>query len=93
MLEKDIEKKVCDYARLHNMLAYKFTSPGHIGVPDRMFITLSGKIFFIEFKSAKGLLTTNQMREIARMQGRGLTVYVVNDVDNGKAIIDKHATN
>jgi len=88
MLERDIEKKVCDYAKLHQMLAYKFTSPGHIGVPDRMFITLDGRIFFIEFKSEKGKLTPNQQRENLRLINRGVDVYTVNNVENGKKIID-----
>ena len=33
MLERDIEKRVKEYARSKGWLAYKFTSPGHIGVP------------------------------------------------------------
>ena len=48
-LEKDIEAKVCLYARDKGMLTYKFTSPARAAVPDRMFI-YKGRVFFIEFK-------------------------------------------
>ena len=37
MLEKDIEKAVCDYAKSKGVLTYKFSSPNHVGVPDRIF--------------------------------------------------------
>ena len=38
MLEKQIERKVCDYAKNKGLLAYKFTSPARAAVPDRLFI-------------------------------------------------------
>ena len=38
MLEKQIESKVCDYAKSKGVLAYKFTSPARAAVPDRLFI-------------------------------------------------------
>jgi hypothetical protein len=50
MLEKQIEKKVCDYAKERGMLVYKFTSPNRMAVPDRLFICPDGRVFFIEFK-------------------------------------------
>ena len=49
MLEKQIEAKVCDYAKERGLLVYKFTSPNRMAVPDRMFIRPDGKVFFIEF--------------------------------------------
>ena len=88
MLEKQIEKAVCDYAKSKGLLHYKFTSPGHLGVPDRMFVTKRGTIFFIEFKSESGKTTPSQEREIARLAGHNVTVFVVHGVDNGKDIID-----
>ena len=56
MLEKDIEKKVCDYAKSKNVLAYKFTSPARAAVPDRMFVTPEGTVWF---KSPRKLRTGN----------------------------------
>ena len=57
MLEKEIEKKIVNYAKSKNFLAYKFTSPSNRSVPDRLFISPTGNIFFIEFKR-KGKIPT-----------------------------------
>ena len=88
MLEKEIEKRVCEHAKEMKILNYKFVSPGHIGVPDRMFITPKGYIFFIEFKRNGGKTTPMQDREIARIRARGIPVHIVDDVDQGIGLID-----
>lgn len=88
MLEKQIEKAVCDYAKTKGMLVYKFSSPGHASVPDRIFIRPDGKVFMIEFKSAKGKVTPAQQREHDKIYGHYVLVFIVNDVEKGKAIID-----
>lgn len=71
------------------MLVYKFSSPGHAAVPDRMFITPWGHMFMIEFKSSGGKMTPAQAREHERLWDHGISVYVVNNVEKGKALIDK----
>lgn len=88
MLEKEIEAKVCDYAKLKNVLAYKFTSPARMAVPDRMFISPSGRIWFCEFKR-KGMKPTEaQAREHLRLQQHKVSVFVIDDVEQGKLMID-----
>lgn len=89
MLEKQIEKAVCDYAKSKGLLVYKFSSPGHASVPDRMFILPDGRMFMIEFKSTVGKVTPAQAREHGRLWDHGISVYVVNNVEKGKALIDK----
>lgn len=86
-LEKDIERRVCDYAKELKMLVYKFTSPSRRSVPDRMFITELGIVFFIEFKRLGGNLTPAQEVEIEKIRKTGVRVYVVNNVEHGKEII------
>lgn len=88
MLEKDIEKKVCDYAKSKGLLVYKFTSPARAAVPDRMFVCPGGKVFFIEFKRTGQKPTLAQEREHTRLRIHGVPVYVVDDVDDGKDIVD-----
>ena len=89
MLEKQIEKAVCDYAKSKGVLCYKFVSPGHAGVPDRMFITPTGKVFFIEFKRMGGKATPLQMREVKRLQSHDVDVAIVDDVTEGQFYIDQ----
>lgn len=88
MLEKQIEKAVCDYAKSKGMLVYKFSSPGHASVPDRIFICPDGVIFMIEFKSAKGKVTSAQAREHDRLIDHCVPVHVVNNIEQGKGIVD-----
>jgi len=89
-LEKDIEAKVKEYAREQGLLTYKFTSPARAAVPDDMFVCASGRVFFIEFKRKGKLPTPAQLREHDRLRGHNVAVYVVDDVEAGKRIIDAY---
>ena len=91
MTESQIERAACLYAKSLGMLAYKFTSPGRAGVPDRVFLTPTGGVFFVEFKCATGKLSALQKNEHRLIQACGHTVYVVDSVAEGKRIIDEHA--
>jgi len=86
-LEKDIEKRVCDYAKSLGMLVYKFTSPSRRSVPDRMFITKTGTVFFIEFKRAGQKPTPAQEVEIAKIRMASVLVEVIDNVAEGKELI------
>lgn len=88
LLEKQIERSVCEYARGHGLLVYKFTSPERAAVPDRMMITSQGKVFFIEFKREGIKATAPQMREHERLLGHGVAVFVVDTVEKGRAAVD-----
>lgn len=47
--ERDIEEKVVRYAKSRNCLIYKFSSPSHRGVCDRIIIGPKG-VLFLELK-------------------------------------------
>lgn len=86
-LEKDIERKVCDFAKEYGMLVYKFNSEQHRSVPDRLFIPLNGRPFFVEFKRKNKRPTEAQAREIVRIRNHGVKCYVVDNIDEGRRII------
>ena len=88
MLEKKIEQEVCKYAKERGLDHYKFTSPNRVGVPDRMFVGHHGHAFFIEFKQFGKTPTACQQREIDKLQNRGFPVYVVDNVEQGKLVIE-----
>lgn len=90
MLEKQIEKVVCDYAKTRGLLVYKFSSPGRASVPDRMFIHPDGRMFMIEFKSTVGKVTPAQAREHERLKGHSIAVYVINNIEQGKEVIENY---
>ena len=89
LLEKDIENAVCKYARdRYKMKAEKFTSPGQRAVPDRLFSAPNGFAFFIEFKAPGKKPTEKQLRDHEERRRMGFKVFVVDDIDRGKRIID-----
>jgi hypothetical protein len=88
MLEKQIEHTVCEYARSRDVLAYKFTSPNRMAVPDRLFILPSGKMFFCEFKRTGAKPTESQEREHLRLRQHKVDVFVVDNVEAGKMMIN-----
>lgn len=86
--EAKIEKAVCDYAKSKGCLVYKFSSPNHRGVPDRLFITPKGLTVFMEFKAPGKTPTKLQLREIDRIrENKGFAVWT-DDVEEGKVFID-----
>jgi hypothetical protein len=87
-LEKVIEKKVCDHAKSKGCLAYKFTSPSQRSVPDRLFITPAGTVFFIEFKRKGEKPTPAQEVEIAKLRAKGVFVSVIDNVASGISHVD-----
>jgi hypothetical protein len=88
MLEKDIESKVCEYAKTKNVLVYKFTSPNRMAVPDRMLIRPDGHIWFVEFKREGAKPTPAQEREHHRLRQHKVSVFVIDNVEEGRLMID-----
>lgn len=91
MIEKLVEKKVCDYAKRHGWLVYKFTSPSHRGVPDRILL-MNGCAVFIEFKSYGRLTTKLQNATISKIRAANFRVLVIDDVETGKQCVDELTT-
>lgn len=87
MLEREIEKKVCDYAKKRGWFVRKLTSSSGRGIPDRLFIKKS-YVVFIEFKSSVGKLTELQKITIEEMLLQEANVYVVNSIYTGYGIIE-----
>ena len=88
MLEKQIEHTVCEYARARDVLAYKFTSPNRMAVPDRLFIGPDGRMWFCEFKREGQVPTPAQYREHDRLRQQIVNVFVIDNVAEGKLMVD-----
>jgi hypothetical protein len=89
MLEKQIEERVGTYAKEQGFLVYKFTSPQRAAVPDRLYINPRGKVFFVEFKREGVKPTPAQQREHERLRDQGVMVFVIDDVDKGRAMVNQ----
>ena len=61
MNEKQIERCLVEGIKKQGGMCMKFVSPGTAGVPDRIIITATGKILFVELKTETGHLSKIQM--------------------------------
>lgn len=87
MLEKKIEKYLCDRVKAIGGLPYKFSSPAHRGVPDRI-VLYRGKVYFVEVKKDDGRLSSLQKIEHERIREQGLDVFVVWNTEDVDIFID-----
>lgn len=60
MLEKQIESHLVKKIKDAGGIAYKFVSPAHRGVADRIVVLPGGGVIFVELKTATGVLSPLQ---------------------------------
>ena len=85
MTEKEIENYLVRKIKNKKGIAYKFTSPGNSGVPDRICMLPNGKIFFVELKSPGKKPRALQVNLIRKITNLGQRVYVV----DSKEMVDR----
>jgi len=68
MLEKEIERKFKKALEAKGCLVYKFASPNCRGVPDRIVITDTGRVLFVELKTEKGVLSKLQRIQLKKLR-------------------------
>lgn len=83
--EKEIEAYLRKRIKKLGGIAYKFTSPGNDGVPDRIVLLPKGKISFVELKAPGKKPSKLQMVQINRIKKLGYDVYVI----DSKELVDK----
>lgn len=81
MLEKELEKIFCKMVKLAGGRAYKFTSPGNAGVPDRLVVMPNGVVAFAELKQKGKEPRPSQLMQIDRLRNLGCYVAVVDSED------------
>lgn len=81
MREKDIEKILVAEVKKLGGRAYKWTSPGNDGVPDRIVIFPDRAPVFVELKTDTGKLSALQKIQISRLRELGQKVYVAYGLD------------
>ena len=73
MKESTIEKHLVNQVKALGGMAYKFTSPAHRGVADRVVCLPDGQTWFVELKAPGGRLSELQKifaEDMARMNQR-----------------------
>ena len=88
MLEKHIEKKVCDHAKKRGCLVFKFTSPNNRSVPDRLISAPGGKVGFLELKRPGNKPTPLQADTLRKLKEQGCFAAWVDSVEEGCGFVD-----
>lgn len=85
MREASIEQSLRIRLQKLGCMFYKFVSPGNSGVPDRICITPDGRVIFVELKTSRGNLRSDQRVQIRRLSQhhvRTVVIYGKEDADN-----------
>jgi len=85
MLEKHIERALCERVKKLGGLCEKFVSPGRRSVPDRIVTLPGGKVVFVEVKAPGKKPTELQERDHARRRVLGCRVVVIDSMDAANA--------
>ncbi len=91
MREQEIEQKLRQAVKEMGGRAYKFISPGNVGVPDRIVIMPGGRIYFVELKTASGRLTPIQQSQLVYLKNLGQDVRVLYGLSDVESFIDELA--
>ena len=89
LLERDIERYLVRRTIEHGGVAYKFVSPGRVGVADRIVLLPGGVVWFVELKTATGRVSPLQNVFAADMRRMGANYIVI----RSKEEVDKWMLN
>ena len=88
-MERDIERYLVRRVTQLGGVAYKFVSPGRVGVADRIVLLPGGVVWFVELKTATGRLSPLQKVFAADMRRMGANYIVL----RSKEEVDKWMLN
>ena len=83
--EKEIEAYLRIRIKKLGGVAYKFTSPGNDGVPDRLVLLPDGDMSFVELKAPGKKPSKLQTVQINRIKRLGYKVHII----DSKELVDK----
>ena len=90
ILENKVEKYFRDEVKKIGGKAFKFSSPGNNGVPDRI-VVYKGKCYFVELKRPGEELRPLQRVVCRKFNRLGFKVYVIDSIDKvGEFINEVH---
>lgn len=81
MRESEIEKILVREVKKLGGQAYKWTSPGNDGVPDRIVVFPNRPALFVELKTDTGKLTPLQKVQCERLGSLGQPVHIVKGIN------------
>jgi len=89
MRECQIEKQIRQAVKHRGGIAWKFTSPGTAGVPDRIILMPNGRMAFVEVKAPGKKPRALQLRRIRQLEKIGYRVYVIDGAEQIGGVLDE----
>jgi len=86
--ESSIEAAVDEYAFKQGFLPRKLNNSASDGWPDKLYVSHIGQHFYIEFKRQGEEPRLLQYYRIMSLLSRNCDVYIVDNVEDGKYVID-----
>ena len=83
-MERDIERYLVKRVKDLGGVAYKFVSPAHRGVADRLVVLPRGRVWFVEVKAPGGRLSMLQtlfLGDVKKLGHNACVVWSKEDVD------------
>jgi hypothetical protein len=80
MRERDIEEYLVKRVKAMGGIAYKFTSPQRVNVPDRIVALPGLAVVFVELKAPGVKPNQGQLREHTRLRELGQCVVVIDSL-------------
>lgn len=91
-LEKDIEQKLNKQVKKLGGIAFKLTSPGRAGMPDRLVLFPGGRIAFVETKAPGKDLRPLQEKRFKQLQSLGFQVFKIDSIESIGEFLDEIRT-
>lgn len=88
MRESKLEKILKDEVEKLEGKAFKFTSPGNAGVPDRI-VLLRGETYFVELKAPGEKLRALQKYRQRQFKKLGFKIYVIDSMEKVEEFINE----
>lgn len=87
MKEAEIEKRMVKEIEGMGGLCWKFTSPGTIGVPDRIVVLPDGSVIFVELKAEFGRGANIQRYRISQLKKCGVDARKIQGLEEMKSFV------
>jgi hypothetical protein len=89
VLERQVEQYLRRKVKAAGGYSYKFSSPAHRGVPDRI-VLLGGRLVFVELKAPGKRPTRQQLHEHQRLRDQGQNVIVIDSKEKVNHLIEAY---
>ncbi len=89
MRESSVEKKLRNGIKALGGVCFKWVSPGQDGVPDRIVVMPGGRLWFVELKQKRGVLSPIQRVQLTRLKDLGFAVRVLYGPDEVAGFLEE----